>query len=237
MFKAKKIQRNWANVKDMIVEIISEMILDTADTQSTTESAPNYISFYRRRQQEKVKKGKRTYLDDENLTKSVIDLFGAGTETVSSTISYHQGDTAFDDYCAFLLLHKTSEEIAIHDFVIPKDTTVIPNLDSVLHDLKIWGYDADRFNPGRFLDKDGNLLQREEFLPFSIGPRLCVGEAMAKVELFLFMSSMFQRFEILATETLNPPSLKPNIGITSVPESFRVLCRERFKDNLSPQNV
>ena len=280
MFQAKKIQKNWANVKDMIVEIISEMIPDTADTQSTTESAPNYISSYRRRQQEKVKKGKRTYLDDENLTKSVIDLFGAGTETVSSTIAWcvlfilHSTDVqkkvhaeldreigqerqpTMEDQARlpylgaviketqrlasivpFSLLHKTSEEIAIHDFVIPKGTTVIPNLDSVLHDPKIWGYDADRFNPGRFLDKDGSLLQREEFLPFSIGPRLCVGEAMAKVELFLFMSSMFHRFEILATETLNPPSLKPNIGITSVPESFRVLCRERFKDNLSPQNV
>lgn len=44
----------------------------------------------------------------------------------------------------------------------------MPNLDSVLHDEKIWG-DPQNFRPERFLDNKGNLLQREEFVPFSLG--------------------------------------------------------------------
>ena len=129
----------------------------------------------------------------------------------------------------FSVMHKTSEEIKIGDFIIPKGTTLIPNLDSVLHDPEVWGSDAEIFNPDRFLDKDGNVIHREEFIPFSLGPRICVGEAMAKMELFLFLSSMFQRFQFVAKDSKNLPTLKPNIGFTSVPTAFEILCVDRFK--------
>ena len=270
-FQARKIEINRANVKDLLVEIVSE-IERTKLTDPEKNKSRNYIFSYRRKQNEKMSAGKKTFLDDENLIKSIVDLFAAGTEIIASTIVWcllfilhnpevqtkiheeldreigQERQPTMDDQSRlpylgavikesqrlsnvvpFSLMHKTSEDMPIQDFLIPKGTTVIVNLDSVLHDTKTWGSDAEKFNPDRFLDKDGNLIHREEFIPFSIGPRLCLGEAMAKMELFLFLSNMFQRFKFTLPDPLNSPTLKPNIGITSVPTSFKVLCVDRFK--------
>ena len=82
VFKAKTMQQHLMNVKSLLVEMISDV--ESSDYESKT--AGNFIFSYRRRQHEKVQIGKSTYLDETNMIKSVIDLFGAGTETVSSTI-------------------------------------------------------------------------------------------------------------------------------------------------------
>lgn len=49
-----------------------------------------------------------------------------------------------------------------------QNTIVLVNIDSVLSDPEKWET-PDQFNPGHFLDKDGNFVHREAFLPFSIG--------------------------------------------------------------------
>ncbi|GFO14275.1 cytochrome p450 2u1 [Plakobranchus ocellatus] len=266
-FKAKVIKKNMGNVKDTLVKIVSEI-----EHQESDDSVENYIFSYRRKQNEKTKAGKRTFLDDANLVKTIIDLFGAGTETISSTIVWcvlyilcnpgvqvkiHEeldrelgqeklptmADQVRLPYLGaviketqrlasvlpFSLMHQTREDVTIGNYFIPKGTAVIPDLDSVLHDPKIWGDDAEKFNPERFLCDDGSVLQREEFIPFSIGSRNCVGEALAKMELFLFLSSMFQRFEFVSPDPANLPSLKPDIGITAVPSPYKLSCVDRLK--------
>lgn len=53
-------------------------------------------------------------------------------------------------------------------YTIPKGTQIVPHLDSVLQDKKIWG-DPEVFRPERFIDSAGNLIKFEEFIPFSLG--------------------------------------------------------------------
>ena len=48
------------------------------------------------------------------------------------------------------------------------------------------------FNPGRFLAEDGKLKRVEEFAPFSVGRRICMGETLAKNSLFLFFVRVLQ---------------------------------------------
>lgn len=45
---------------------------------------------------------------------------------------------------------------------------VLPNIASSLYDPEHWETPR-QFNPGHFLDKDGNFVSQEAFLPFSIG--------------------------------------------------------------------
>lgn len=50
----------------------------------------------------------------------------------------------------------------------------MPNLASVLYDPECWET-PHQFNPGHFLDKDGNFVANEAFLPFSAGIRNSAG--------------------------------------------------------------
>ncbi|KAK6169283.1 hypothetical protein SNE40_020364 [Patella caerulea] len=117
--------------------------------------------------------------------------------------------------------HTVDEDIIFHGYHIPKGTVVMPNLDSVLLDDKI-RRDADVFRPERFLDGSGQLVKREEFIPFSIGRRVCLGESLAKMELFLFMTILIQRFEFKPVDPDNLPTLKGVFGVTHAPSKYEV---------------
>ncbi|CAJ0956998.1 unnamed protein product [Ranitomeya imitator] len=84
------------------------------------------------------------------------------------------------------IFHATSRDTVVRGYSIPSGTTVITNLYSVHHDKKYWS-DPEIFRPERFLDSSGQFAKREAFVPFSLGRRNCLGEPLARMELFLFL--------------------------------------------------
>ncbi|XP_004068239.1 cytochrome P450 2J2 isoform X1 [Oryzias latipes] len=118
-----------------------------------------------------------------------------------------------------------SKDTTLGGYFIPKGTPITTILSSVLFDKNEWET-PHVFNPGHFLDSEGRFLKKEAFLPFSAGKRMCLGEHLAKMELFLFFSTLLQRF------TFKPvpgemPSLEGVLGFTHSPEEFRFLALPR----------
>ncbi|KAL8194653.1 UNVERIFIED_CONTAM: hypothetical protein K2H54_028003 [Gekko kuhli] len=108
-----------------------------------------------------------------------------------------------------------------------RDTTVITNLISVHCDESQWKYPHE-FNPSNFLNEKGEFEKPEAFLAFSAGPRGCLGENLARIELFLFFTNILRRFQILWPDETKAPDLRPNFGVTLSPSSFKVAlkCRQ-----------
>ncbi|XP_044151805.1 cytochrome P450 2C29-like isoform X1 [Bufo gargarizans] len=100
------------------------------------------------------------------------------------------------------LHHATNEDVKFRGYTIPKGTTVIPFLTSVLMDPSQWET-PEEFNPGHFLTEDGEFRTRAAFLVFSAGKRVCLGEHLARMEVFTLFSTLLQKF----TFTL-PPGTK-----------------------------
>ncbi|GAB6027576.1 hypothetical protein CHUAL_001815 [Chamberlinius hualienensis] len=84
-------------------------------------------------------------------------------------------------------------------FKIPKDAQVVPLIWAVHMDPKLWK-DPNIFDPSRFIDQSGHVFKPNHFLPFSTGRRMCIGEVLAKTEIFLFLSSLLHRFSLTIPE-------------------------------------
>uniref|UniRef100_A0A3Q3IIH4 Cytochrome P450 2K1-like n=2 Tax=Monopterus albus TaxID=43700 RepID=A0A3Q3IIH4_MONAL len=120
--------------------------------------------------------------------------------------------------------HKTSRDVTFQGYFIKEGTTVFPLLTSVLYDESEW-QSPHTFNPSHFLDKDGKFIRRDAFMPFSAGRRMCLGEGLARMELFLFFTSLLQCFRFTPPPgvTEEELDLTPVVGLTLAP-SPQKLC-------------
>uniref|UniRef100_A0A183BXY8 CYtochrome P450 family n=1 Tax=Globodera pallida TaxID=36090 RepID=A0A183BXY8_GLOPA len=82
-------------------------------------------------------------------------------------------------------------------FLLREGTCIVPQISVILCDERVFP-EPERFNPDRFLDEDGKLRRCDELIPFSIGKRQCIGESMARMELFLFVANIFRQYKVSA---------------------------------------
>ncbi|XP_027384787.1 cytochrome P450 2C42-like [Bos indicus x Bos taurus] len=173
-----------------------------------------------------------------SLTATIFDLFGAGTETTSTTLGYglllllkhpeviakaqeeidhelgrHRSPCMEDrshmphmdvvvhaiqryiDLVPTSLPRVVTCDIKFRNYLIPKGTDVLTLLTSVLHDDKEFP-NSEVVDPGHFLDERSNFKNSEYFMALSVGKRICVGEGLARIELFLFLTTILQKFAL-----------------------------------------
>ncbi|KAF7665732.1 hypothetical protein LDENG_00132670 [Lucifuga dentata] len=107
--------------------------------------------------------------------------------------------------------HRAIRNSSIAGYSIPKNTVIIPNLFGAHHDPAVWT-EPHSFKPERFLEGGGGSTR--ELVPFGGGARMCLGESVAKMELFLFTAYLLRDFQFIPAG--NEASL-PNLrGVASV---------------------
>ncbi|KAM9612261.1 steroid 17-alpha-hydroxylase/17,20 lyase isoform 3-T3 [Morphnus guianensis] len=127
-----------------------------------------------------------------------------------------------------LIPHVSLADTSIGEYSIPKGARVVINLWSVHHDEKEWDK-PEEFNPGRFLDEHGQHIHSPSpsYLPFGAGIRVCLGEVLAKMELFLFLAWVLQRFTLECPQDQPLPSLEGKFGVVLQVQKFQVKARLR----------
>lgn len=136
-----------------------------------------------------------------------------------------------------------------------QDTVVIPMLHSVLKEEKQWATPWT-FNPEHFLDEKGSFKKNPAFMPFSAGyppapqasvshhrassmshvcffltssgKRGCVGESLARMEIFLFVVSMLQRFTFSCSGGPDSVDLTPEYSsFANLPRNYDIIATPR----------
>ncbi|RIB20329.1 cytochrome P450 [Gigaspora rosea] len=84
----------------------------------------------------------------------------------------------------------------MNGYVIPKNTPLIIPSYAIHHDPLIWGEDVESFNPSRWLDPNiKSKISNSNFIPFSAGPRSCLGMRMAHLELKTFLTIIIRNLK------------------------------------------
>nr|UYO78025.1 cytochrome P450 2C36 [Sus scrofa] len=126
------------------------------------------------------------------------------------------------DLVPISLPHAVTRDIKFRNYLIPKGTTVLTSLTSLLHDVQEFP-NPEVFDPGHFLDESGNFKKSDCFMPFSTGKRVCVGESLARMELFLFLTSILQKFTLEPVIDLKDIDTTPiSRGLSHVPPSYQL---------------
>ncbi|KAJ9590643.1 hypothetical protein L9F63_016314 [Diploptera punctata] len=125
--------------------------------------------------------------------------------------------------------HAATRDVLLNGFKIPKNTQIVPLLHAIHMDPNLWD-EPEKFKPSRFLSAEGKVTKPEFFLPFGVGRRMCLGDVLARMELFLFFSSLIHVFNFQLPEGQPLPSTKGNAGITVTPDSYKVCLIQRPLD-------
>lgn len=127
----------------------------------------------------------------------------------------------FCDVIPVSLPHCTSKDIVFRGFSIPKGTLVTPLLTSVHYDPEYYD-EPNKFNPNNFLDDKGLFKKNDAHMPFAVGKRTCLGESLARMELFLFFTSLLQNFTFKPMVAKDELQIRPTAtGLGSVPPKYK----------------
>ncbi|XP_042145609.1 cytochrome P450 2C15-like [Ixodes scapularis] len=101
----------------------------------------------------------------------------------------------------FGLPRGAEEDTYFGEYFVPKGTVVLSNLWAVHMDPDIWK-NPEEFNPSRFFTEDGSRLapKPDHLIPFALGKRMCPGETLSTMEIFLFLTTILQRYRVDAEE-------------------------------------
>lgn len=262
----QKILRN----SETLIRLVKELTKTLKETLNSQICRGLVDCFLIRKQKDEDSSNTDSFFNEKNLTYTVTNLFGAGTDTTATTLRWcflfmakypHIQEKVHEELNRVVgsreiraddrknlpyvdavihetqrlasivpmsLPHQTSQDVTFQGYFIKKGTIVFPLLTSVLQDESEWS-SPYAFNPSHFLDEEGRFRKRDAFMPFSAGRRMCLGEGLAKMELFLFFTSALQRFRFTPPPgvTEDDLDLTPAVGLTLNPSPHELCAVSR----------
>lgn len=86
---------------------------------------------------------------------------------------------------------------------IPKGTTILV-MPWTLHRHRLLWDDPEAFVPSRFLPENRGAIDRFQYLPFGVGPRVCIGATFALQEAVIALGVLLSRFRFDCVAATNP---------------------------------
>jgi cytochrome P450 family 1 subfamily D len=87
--------------------------------------------------------------------------------------------------------------------------------------------DPSLFDPYRFINDDGQFVQKQDNVVFGMGSRRCIGENLAKVEMFYFVTAMLQKFKFRRADECRKLDFSPVSGASMRPKPFNMIAEPR----------
>ncbi|XP_041478224.1 cytochrome P450 2J1-like isoform X1 [Lytechinus variegatus] len=119
-----------------------------------------------------------------------------------------------------LIPHVATKDCKIGEYDVTKGGVVTVNLFHFSKSPDLWDK-PEEFQPDRFLTETGEFDMKKEPLFFGIGRRVCPGEQLARMNIFIFITHILKRFAISLPEGA-PMDLPALHGLTTNPDHFEI---------------
>lgn len=101
----------------------------------------------------------------------------------------------------------------IGHLTVPRGVTVLISIYNLHHDKKIWGPNADLFNPDNFLPEAASQRHVCSFIPFSYGPRSCIGMKQGTLAIKTILVHLLKSYRFTTKYKMEDLQLKSNITL------------------------
>ena len=122
-------------------------------------------------------------------------------------------------------VYSDKDEVIGGKYQVKKGETISVLLPTLHRDPKVWGNNAEEFDPDRFSADKISKLPPNSYKPFGNGSRSCIGRAFAVQEAIIVLALILQRFELIQ----NNPSYQLEIkeSLTMKPDNFYIRVKRR----------
>ncbi|KAM4054533.1 cytochrome p450 [Hirsutella rhossiliensis] len=112
---------------------------------------------------------------------------------------------------------------------LPEGTIVTASVVALHRDEKIFP-DSERFAPERWLETDETTLKvcEPQLIPFGYGGRICLGKALATMEIKLLIAQLYEKYETAMTASSTAESMRQCSTHDAVPKDLE--CVVRFQN-------
>lgn len=105
-------------------------------------------------------------------------------------------------------------DVTIGGYDLPRGQVVLISSYALHHRAEIWP-DPERFDPSRFEQAAEERRHRQAYLPFSAGPRTCIGNLFALMEGPIVLATILRRLDL---ELRSPAAIEPEAYATLRPK-------------------
>lgn len=112
------------------------------------------------------------------------------------------------------------------EHTLPKGAFIAVPIVHIHRDKEIWGADADKFRPERFDEETAKKVHSYAFLPFSRGPRTCLGLKYAMNSMIVVLAHFIRHFKVTTDMKIDEITFKWEIMMKSA-QGYKVTLEER----------
>ncbi|XP_039315060.1 cytochrome P450 4C1 isoform X2 [Solenopsis invicta] len=95
-----------------------------------------------------------------------------------------------------------TEDVKLDKYIIPKDITIVLPIISTHRNPEVWP-EPMKFDPDRFLPENSKGRNPYAYVPFSAGPRNCIGQRFALLEEKIVLTAILRKWRVKSVKTLD----------------------------------
>lgn len=132
-------------------------------------------------------------------------------------------------YSPFPVIHRsTGKSVRLGHYTLPAGIEVVIPVCLIHRDPEIWGDDSEEFNPERFSAGIQSASKHQVgFIPFGLGPKICIGSAITTAKLAVAM--ILQHFSFKLSPSYVHAPWQPQHGAQLILSHYEIMVSIRHR--------